>query len=142
MKATWELNLEKKKINFSPRPTKCNICGSPVKYGPMEEFGVKPYGSMMCYFCPTCKSYVATHKKHSKDALGVLGTKKDRQLRSMCHKLFDACYYSTAGRRKAYTALSDALNIQSEDCHFGYMYGDLLQQAYDILLSWKGKNFD
>ena len=124
-------------LKFNPRPVSCHACGVRLEYGRMEDFGINPFGSGYCYFCPGCGRYVATHRKKPKDAMGIPGTSMERKLRRQCHEAFDATYESTRGRNRAYHILSKALNIREEDCHFGYMEEDMLKKALEEINSWQ-----
>ena len=137
----WQKELEKVDLGFTTRPTVCPVCGGDVEYGRMEDYGIKPFQSGYCYICKDCGAYVATHKHRTKEALGVLGNAEDRRLRAECHNLFDRHWESTKGRNEAYIALADALNIRYSDCHFGYMRGDMLRQAKEIIKGWDNKLF-
>lgn len=137
----WQKELQKKDLGFTPRPTVCPICGGQVIFGFMEELGLKPYQSGFCYYCPTCGAYVATHRHRTKEALGVLGNSKDRKLRAYCHQLFDEHWESSKGRENAYIALADALNIRYDDCHFGHMRGEILEEAIEIIKDWGDRMF-
>ena len=123
---------------FDPRPIYCHACGIRLEYGKMDDFGIRPFGSGYCYYCPGCGRYVATHKKKTKDALGIPGTDEERRLRRKCHEAFDATYDASRGRNRAYHTLAKALNLKEEDCHFGYMEKDMLEKSLEIIYSWEG----
>mgnify|MGYP002109652123 CR=1 FL=1 len=108
-----------------------------VIYGKMKDFGLTPYQSGYCYICEKCGSYVGTHRKSPKDALGILACSNTRKLRSICHEEFDKHYYSLTGKNRAYYRLSKELNIKFDDCHFGYMDAATLSRALNIMKGWE-----
>ena len=122
---------------FDSRPTICPVCGGNVIYGKMKDFGLTPYQSGYCYICEKCGSYVGTHRKSPKDALGILACSNTRKLRSICHEEFYKHYYSLTGKNRAYYRLSKELHIKFDDCHFGYMDAATLSRALNIMKGWE-----
>ena len=138
--AALKRKMKRGNAKFDPRPSTCHACGAALEYGKMESFGIRPFGSGKCYFCPDCGRYVATHKKRPLDALGLPGTAEERGLRAECHSMFDSLYGTTRGRNNAYHALAKELGLRDEDCHFGYMEKADLEKALKIMEKW-GKKF-
>ncbi len=122
---------------FDPRPTRCAVCGGTVLYGKMTDFGITPFQSGYCYICSDCGRYVATHQNKPKEAHGIPGTSEERKLRKKCHDLFDKMYSSFSERDHMYYKLSKELNIDKEDCHFGYMQKEDLLAAIKVLERWE-----
>ena len=81
-------------------PTVCNNCGSKgVKYGRLEDFGLKSYLSGYGYYCTHCNAYVGTHRKEPLIAVGTMTNSKDvKRLRVKCHEEEGKHYYSSHGR--------------------------------------------
>lgn len=123
-------------IKFDIYPTTCHICGGKVEYKKMVDVGIKPFQSGYCYICLKCRAYVGTHKNRPKEALGILAHNTTRQLRIICHEEFDKHWMTTAGKNRAYFALSKALGIKKEDCHFGYMDNKMLIKSMEIMEKW------
>lgn len=127
---------QRRNAKFDPRPDTCHACGEKLAYGKMGDFGIRPFGSGFCYFCPGCGRYVATHRGKPKDAMGLPGTAEERKLRRECHEAFDARWESTRERNRAYHRLAKELGLRDEDCHFGYMEKESLARALEIMESW------
>ena len=117
-------------------PNVCNICNGKVEYKKMKDVGITPFQSGYCYICTACGAYVGTHRNRPKEALGILANSKTRQLRMICHEEFDKHWMTTAGKNRAYFALSRALGIKKEDCHFGYMDAKMLIKSMEIMDKW------
>lgn len=121
-------------------PTKCNLCGGDVYYISNSKIYGREYGSGKCYYCTNCGAYVGTHKPRPKEALGILGNAKMREMKMKCHELFDRQWKKEktqakrqTTRKKAYADLAVKLNISVDECHFGYFDMDMLNKAYGIL---------
>lgn len=124
------------------QPTECNICGGTVIYTSNRIIYGKEYGSGKCYFCTQCGAYVGTHEPRPKEAFGILGNRKMRDMKMKCHELFDKQWKNEPNskkrhiaRQKAYQKLADLLDIPLEDCHFGYFDMDTLNKAYELIKS-------
>lgn len=126
---------------FDSRPSVCNLCGGKVIYDKMVNVGIAPYQSGYCYYCTSCHAFVGTHRKHPKDALGILAKGDVRRMRIICHEELDRHWTTTSGKNRAYFRLSKELGIKSENCHFGYMDYDLLNRSLEIMHSWGNINF-
>ena len=120
------------------RPTVCNLCGGKVIYIENKEIYGSSYGSGYCYFCTQCHARVGTHIPCPLDAKGILADDKMREAKISCHRLFDLKWknYPDAKRRRkaAYLWLADQLDIEPEDCHFGFFDLNMLRKAYRVLL--------
>lgn len=121
-------------------PTKCNLCGGAVVYISNSKIYGREYGSRKCYYCTSCGAYVGTHKPRPKEALGILGNAKMREMKMNCHELFDRQWNNEktskkrhTERKKAYADLAVKLDIPVEECHFGYFDMDMLNKTYEIL---------
>ncbi len=124
-------------------PQKCNLCGGPVIYTNNAAVYGRKYGSGRCYLCQNCGARVGTHRRWPRQALGVLADARMRKGKVMCHGLFDKLW---KGKRKAskkradlYGWLAEQMEIDIEDCHFGYFDLSQLRQAYKILLAVQDK---
>lgn len=122
---------------YDPRPSICNICNGKVVYEPMKNFNITSFQSGYYYYCIECGAFVGTHKNRPKEALGSLANAKTRKLRVMCHKEFDKHWMTTAGKNRLYYKLSQEMEINKEDCHFGYMDEQQLEKAYEIMKNWE-----
>lgn len=126
------------------KPTNCNICGcDTVIYTSNKVIYGKEYGSGKCYYCTNCGAYVGTHKPRPDEALGLLATKEMRDMKMKCHDLFDATWKNKETRKEqcearnaAYERLAKELNIDINECHFGWFDMDMLDKAYDLLIKW------
>ncbi len=119
---------------------KCNLCSGKVTYISNSKIYGREYGSGKCYFCTNCGAYVGTHKPRPKEALGILGNAKMRDMKMKCHELFDRKWKNeptsrkrNIARKEAYRQLAENLNIPYNECHFGYFDMDMLDKAYGIL---------
>lgn len=121
---------------YDPRPTVCPWCKGAVVYGDMQTFGIDPFQSGKCYICTNCGSFVGTHRKKPLEALGMLADRETRVLRKLCHEEFDKHWMSTPAKNRLYYKLSQDMGIKYDDCHFGYMNKEQLQQALDIMKNW------
>lgn len=124
------------------QPTICNICGGEVIYTSNSKIYGREYGSGKMYYCTKCGAYVGTHEPRPKEALGILGNKEMRDMKMKCHDLFDNKWKSEptskkrhVARNNAYKWLAEKLKISVDDCHFGYFDMDMLNKAYEVLIS-------
>jgi len=104
----------------------CPYCGSNVELKPSTVVYDKFYGYLyICSNFPKCDSYVGTHKSNLLP-LGRLANKELRVLKMKAHKYFDTIwiYRKQQGlkkaRRKAYSWLSEKLNLDIDLTHIGY----------------------
>ena len=118
---------------YDPSPTICPICAGKVIYTPMKAVGIKPFESGKCYYCTSCKAFVSTHRNKPQYALGVLADGKTRKMRIICHKEFDKHWQSTRGKNLFYFMLAKTLKIKKDDCHFGYMTFQELNNALNVM---------
>lgn len=121
-------------------PKICNLCNGKVIFTSNSVIYGKEYGSGKCYLCTECGAYVGTHKPRPKEALGVLGNKEMRDMKMLCHEIFDKKWQQEEtskkrykARQKAYKELAEKLDIPIEKCHFGYFDMEMLEKAYGIL---------
>ena len=114
--------------------TTCNICRGKVEYIPIERIYGRSYGSGWCYRCTQCGAYVGTHINNPKKPLGILANENMRELRKMCHAVFDKRWNTAKERSKAYADLADKLGIKVEDCHFAMFDEEMLRKALLVLL--------
>lgn len=124
-------------------PKRCNICGGMVVYVSNDKIYGRRYGSGYCYLCKSCGAHVGTHSSNRYQALGILADARMRKGKILCHDLFDKLW---KGKRRAskkreglYYWLSVQMNIDFDDCHFGYFTLKQLRQAYKILLAVQDK---
>ncbi len=118
------------------KPKICPFCGSEVKFGSMDEFGIRNFESGYCYICTNCGAYTGTSKKSPFEALGTLADKETRRLRGECHNEFKKHHMTSYGKSLVYYKLSKELNIPYEECHFGYMDKNMLRKSLDIMKNW------
>lgn len=116
-------------------PTKCNICGGKVNYTK------HPTTERYCYMCKVCGAYVLAHKRNKK-ALGILADNGTRIKRVQVHRLFDKFWKTQKFRKRMYKKLAFEMGIEENECHFGYMNLDQLNQAEQILLKWWREKYD
>lgn len=132
------------KVNVYPKV--CNLCGGKVIYTSNVKVYGREYGSGKCYFCTECGAYVGTHKPRPKEALGLLANEAMRDLKIMCHDMFDSKWKgkekARGKRSKLYVWLADQMNLPIEECHFGFFDEDLLKKAYAILYQIKDKELE
>lgn len=114
-------------------PTKCNLCNGKVIYTSNANIYGKQYGSGYCYVCVCCGAYVGTHKPRPREALGILANKEMRELKKLCHSLFDKLWNNAYERKAMYKALAKKMGINEQDCHFGYFDIENLHKALKIL---------
>lgn len=119
------------------KPTKCNICGGDVILTSNSVIYGKEFGNGKIYYCTSCEAYVGTHKYRDDEAMGILANKETRELRLHCHKIFDEMWTTKKERSNLYKKLADKLKINLEDCHFGYMDYNMLNEAWFILMEWR-----
>ena len=121
-------------------PTRCNLCDGAVILTSNRRIYGKEYGSGKCYYCTKCGAYVGTHRTRPKEAFGILADAEMRNLKRHCHELFDKFWTNEKNgkkrqeaRRKCYKKLAEMMNINVEDCHFGYFDKSKLLLALRIL---------
>ena len=75
--------------------------------------------SLRFWMCEPCNAYVGCHKG-TDTPLGRLANAELRAMKSKAHKAFDPLWKEGyMSRREAYTWLSEALDISSDECHIG-----------------------
>lgn len=125
---------------------KCPFCGGKVIFTSNKKIYGKEYGNGKCYLCTNCNAYVGTHPTGNNDKpLGGLADTPTRVLRHACHELFDIVWKSRKITRKAaYKKLAELLDIPQNECHFGWMYGDMLIKSLNIMKDndWYKKETD
>lgn len=125
------------------RPTVCNLCGGRVVYTSNAKIYGKEYGSGRCYLCTKCRAYVGTHKPRPRDAMGLLANSEMRELKKVCHALFDPLWMGKPKAHKKrndlYYWLSKQMNIPYAECHFGYFDIEQLERAWQILVEVQDK---
>lgn len=121
-------------------PKVCNLCGGKVIYTSNSLIYGKEYGSGKMYYCTECGAYVGTHVPRPKEAMGILADAKMRKLKNECHEIFDRKWKNQPTSKKRYKArkyaykdLAKTLDIDVEECHFGYFDMDMLQEAKVVL---------
>ncbi len=127
--------------NYEERPTVCPKCNNELKYGRMKDFGLKEYMSGYCYYCKKCNNYIVTHKNDKKKAIGTIEDSSTKYMRAKCHEKMDKLWSTSRGRRYYYRRLAHLLNIEYDDCHFGYMNKEQLEKAYNLIDSIPRKDF-
>lgn len=119
------------------KPNKCNLCGGDVIYISNDKIYGKKYGSGFCYYCSNCGAYVGTHINRPDVALGILANAQMRNLKMKCHNLFDSKWNNQQQRNAEYKKLAQKLNINYQDCHFGYFDLDMLNKALEVLKEYE-----
>lgn len=110
----------------------CPFCGHEVVKTSNKEIYGKEYGNGVCYLCRNCKASVGTHPDGR--PLGVLANREMKILKKACHDLFDYVWKTDKmPRNTAYEILSEKLQIDIKDCHFGHFDTEKLLQALEIL---------
>ena len=112
------------------QPKVCNLCGGKVEYQKTR------------YVCLVCGAYVGTHKNRPKEAMGTLADERTRKKRIELHQFLDKFWRTKRGRNKAYKKLAEEMGIPFDECHFGYMNYEELEQAKQILLKWWYNRYD
>lgn len=124
-------------------PKICNLCGGKVVYTSNAVVYGREYGSGRCYLCTQCGAFVGTHRPWPREALGILADKPMRELKVVCHGLFDAYWKGKPKARKKredlYAWLAGQLGIPLELCHFGYFDLKTLERAFAVLKVCQGK---
>jgi hypothetical protein len=122
---------------------RCDVCGANVDYHESNAviYG-RAYGDRGVWVCrdyPDCDSYVGCHPDDV--PMGRLKNQTSRQLSKQCHALFDPLWREAkspkAQRGNLYKRLSEAMQIDTNDCHFSQMDDEQLKQAIEILKSWR-----
>jgi len=117
------------KINI--QPTECNICGWTVEYTDSKKVYGKSFG--MIYLCTQCTARVSVHKG-TKNAMWILADSELRDLKKMCHSLFDTQWRTWLRSRKAaYKLLAKGMWIPHKHCHIGRFDTQLCNKAIDTL---------
>jgi hypothetical protein len=114
-------------------PEICNLCGGKVIYTTNDKIYGRRYGSGYCYLCTNCRAYVGTHKPRPKEAFGILANEEMRNLKKLCHSIFDNLWKTPQERITKYKLLAQKMGIEEKNCHFGYFDLYLLNKAYEIL---------
>lgn len=110
----------------------CPFCGHEVVKTSNKEIYGKEYGNGVCYLCRNCKASVGTHPDGR--PLGILANREMRILKKACHDLFDYVWKTDKmPRNSAYEILSEKLQIDIKDCHFGHFDMERLFKALKIL---------
>lgn len=95
----------------------CPYCGKETAFVDSSIVYGKSYG--MIYICLPCKAYVGVHKG-TDTALGRLANAELRELKKQAHLYFDQVWKTgQMERNKAYTWLSQTLNIERDKTHIG-----------------------
>lgn len=123
-------------------PKICPVCGGKVEYTTTKNVYGRVYGSGYCYHCTQCGAATTTHKSRPEEAVGILADQKTKNMRTRCHNLFDKLWRDGNQRREKYKELAQALGIDEEDCHFGYMDYATLVKAQVILKKWWFEKYD
>jgi len=97
---------------------KCLYCGSDVVLADSKVIYGKHFGKVyMCSKYPKCDSFVGAHTGTDKP-LGTLANAELRELRKICHSLFDGWWKANKKTRKdAYAILRHTFNIPEQKCH-------------------------
>lgn len=118
-------------------PTVCNLCGGRVIYTSNARIYGRKYGSGRCYLCTRCGAYVGTHKPRPREAMGLLADHDMRELKKVCHSLFDPLWKGKPKAHKKrndlYSWLANKMRIPRENCHFGYFDMEHLELAWQFL---------
>lgn len=130
----------KDKTMVELQPVECNLCGGKVIYTSNAKIYGREYGSGRMYYCTVCGAYVGTHIPRPREAFGILANQEMRDMKQLCHKLFDEQWIHKKtikekkhARKQAYRSLAKALNIEESECHFGYFDMEMLHKAYKVL---------
>lgn len=122
-------------------PKKCNLCGGKVILTNNSKIYGKSYGSGKCYLCTKCGAFVGTHEPRPDEALGLLADSAMRNAKKRCHALFDRHWMDKEQKRTYRTAmyrwLAGKMNIEPENCHFGFFTREQLDEAYYYLIRVK-----
>jgi len=109
-------------------------CGGTAWYYPSSDhvYGGRDFGPL--YECPECLARVGVHKQGKKPWTKPLGTPAGaslRRWRNEAHRHFDALWVGKGGgaRRRAYSELSEALGIETKDCHIGMFDVDMCKDV-------------
>ena len=129
-----------------PIPKTCRYCGADVVFTSNAAIYGVEHGNGMCYKCTKCDSHVGVHDG-TQVPRGLIANQEERELRKMCHALFDPIWKNNARirREQAYGRLANVLGIPVSDCHFGHFDKNMLLRCLSILkrdqwyigVSWK-----
>lgn len=93
------------------------------------------------YACLDHPDYYCGCHKGTTTPLGILANKEHRKLKMDCHAIFDPLWKSKEfGRKDLYKKLSDAMDLPSEETHFGMFTIDQLKKAHSIIKKWNEKH--
>lgn len=123
----------------APIPVICDCCGgsrialvenAEIYHG--RTFGDWPYA----YLCRDCGAYVGLHPG-TDIPLGTLADKPLRDARNRCKRPFERIWSEgLMTRNKAYAWLAQAMDIPSEQCHFGLFNVERCEQARAVCESY------
>lgn len=100
---------------------KCPYCGRDTEFIDSKHYyrNGKSYG--MIYLCTPCDALCGVHKGTDKP-LGSPASKRLRELRKCCHKVFDPLWkYEGMSRTEAYNELARILGVSVEEGHIGML---------------------
>lgn len=120
----------------------CPYCGAQALLVDDTEIYPRSYGGKV-WLCRPCCAWVGCHKNSSNNVpLGRLAKSNLRQLKIKAHALFDPLWKAAIKHRgwtqahargKAYSWLSQKMNIPRAECHIGMMDEQRVQLAIDVL---------
>lgn len=106
----------------APIPTKCPYCNSEVKLMPNSviysgtSYGDWPYA----YLCRSCKAYVGVHP-YTDIPLGTLADRDLREARKNSKAYFmELSRRRAISRTKMYAWLAEEMDLDADECHFGW----------------------
>lgn len=110
----------------------CPYCGHEAEFMTTKQFYGVDYGTNV-YVCKDCDAYVSTHGK-GKTPLGTMANKELRELRKICHGLFDPLWqrgqYSRTG---AYRFLQRTMDLPAEKAHIAMFNTEQCKKLIAIL---------
>jgi hypothetical protein len=118
----------------------CHYCTKPAEFYNSSAivYSGKNYGPIYLCKCQTGWSYVGCHPGTTKP-LGRLANRELRTWKKKAHAAFDPVWKEqteisrTKARKLAYTALSDALGLEREDCHIGMFNVDMCKAVCEAV---------
>lgn len=114
----------------------CPYCGGAVIHTSNVHVYGKVYGNGMIWMCEDCTASVGCHPDGA--PLGILANTEMKELKRDCHKLFDPLWKEGKMKRKeAYRRLAKRLDIQENNCHFGFFNEEQLTYVLKILRTEK-----
>ncbi|ASI63341.1 hypothetical protein ALX04_006530 [Lactiplantibacillus plantarum subsp. plantarum] len=114
----------------------CPYCGGRVIYTDNSIiYHGQRFGNGKCYFCTQCGVSCGVHgNPATRRPLGVLATPEMKKLKQQCHFKFDLVWRNCELDRSAcYRRLAKLMNIDAEQCHFGWFDLRDLKRANAIL---------